>query len=387
MATTILSENTILQKAKTKVIAGPGSVLLDSLRIIAALTVLVSHAHNQWFPSANQATAAEAGELAHAAVVIFFVLSGFVIAYTTTSRNRGPEQYAVARFSRLCSVVLPALVITAIIKFALSKIDPELDAFYTRKPEWIRYLLAGTFLNESWFMSAAPPINGPLWSLSFEFWYYAIFGAWVFRGKSIMGILIFLLACAIAGPKILLMMPIWLTGCVSFWLPTPKLKSSIAWTIVFSSLVTAVLAMVYLPAFPTTIGAAPLCFANQFATDWVVGLFIGLALWVLPLNANSTAQPKWMDGWFRKLADLTFPIYVLHNPLLIFFRGLFNFKEKDATQLGIAIICVFLVSVVIGLFLESQRPAWVRFFKWFFSSGRRFLGKFIPALQTSSRQA
>lgn len=371
--------------AKTKVLTGPGSLLLDSLRIIAALTVLVSHGYDQWFPS-TQEGAADAGKLAHAAVVIFFVLSGFVIAYTTTSRNRGPQQYAVARFSRLCSVVLPALLITAIIQVIIAKINPQLNALYTRNPASVRYFLAGTFLNESWFLSAAPPLNRPLWSLSFEFWYYAIFGAWIFRGKKTVGIIIFLLVCALAGPKILLMMPIWLMGCVSFWIPTPKLKTGAAWVIVFSSLVISVLAMIYLPSFPKAIGTAPFYFANQFATDWVVGLFIGLALWVLPLGAGFAVQAKWI-GWFRKFADLTFPIYVLHHPLLVLFRAVVGFEVRDTTQLWMAIVSAFILSALIGLLLESQRPVWVRFFKWLFSSGRNFIGKFIPAVQTPSRQA
>lgn len=57
------------------VISGKVSIFLDSLRIIAALTVFYVHANNQW-----NGIEQTLPDLSHLSVVIFFVLSGFVIA-------------------------------------------------------------------------------------------------------------------------------------------------------------------------------------------------------------------------------------------------------------------------------------------------------------------
>jgi peptidoglycan/LPS O-acetylase OafA/YrhL len=43
------------------------------------------------------------------AVIVFFVLSGFVIAFVTDGRDRTLAGYALNRLSRLWSVALPAL--------------------------------------------------------------------------------------------------------------------------------------------------------------------------------------------------------------------------------------------------------------------------------------
>jgi peptidoglycan/LPS O-acetylase OafA/YrhL len=79
------------------------SLYLDLARVAAALVVLLSHCWLVLFP----------GYPLHwpgpPAVIVFFVLSGFVIAYVTDGRDRTIGQYALNRLSRLWSVALPAL--------------------------------------------------------------------------------------------------------------------------------------------------------------------------------------------------------------------------------------------------------------------------------------
>lgn len=59
------------------------SALLDMLRILAAMVVFISHCAQHW----NQAASAAIQPFAHHAVVVFFVLSGYVIAFSTLSRS------------------------------------------------------------------------------------------------------------------------------------------------------------------------------------------------------------------------------------------------------------------------------------------------------------
>ena len=157
--------------------------MLDTLRLCAALVVLILHARDQWFPSFKHIPTMP-GNATHAAVVVFFVLSGYVIAHTTTNNNRGLSQYTQARLSRLYSVLLPALVITAIIEYTVAGIAPTLHDAYSRGTSWPRYIIAAMFLNETWFIANGPLINGPLWSLCFEFWYYIIFGLYFYSKKN-----------------------------------------------------------------------------------------------------------------------------------------------------------------------------------------------------------
>jgi peptidoglycan/LPS O-acetylase OafA/YrhL len=347
---------------KARIITGSSSIFLDCLRIGAAFTVLYMHAFERWFPSQVH-DQNKPGEPSHAAVIVFFVLSGYVIAHTTISKNRGGLQYAQARLTRLSSVVIPALVVTAIVQYTVGRMDPVMLSLYSRGFSGVRYILSGLFINEFWFFSAAPPINISLWSLSFEFWYYTIFGLWFFRKPGWKSIVIVLLGCIIAGPKILLMMPIWLSGYFAYSLPRPLISVAKAWILVFAVLFIAWLAIAYIPPFPYVLGYKPLYYANQFVTDWIVGLLIAVALWILP-TANSLAIQTKPTKYFRVIADLTFPLYVLHFPLIILWRCLFGYKDNDSSQLWLAIITVAIVSLLIGLVLEKQRVLWAGFFKW-----------------------
>lgn len=367
-----------MNNLRAKTISTGSSFLLDSLRLGAALIVLVLHARDQWFPSLIHSPT-QPGNAAHAAVVVFFVLSGYVIAHTTTSNNRGPMQYAQARLSRLYSVLLPALLITALVEYLVWQFDPALQLTYSRGASWPRYFIASLFLNEIWFFSAAPPINGPLWSLSFEFWYYVIFGFWFYRGKGWMSFILPVFACVLAGPKILLMMPIWLAGYAAYRLPTLKVSVGLGWLLVIAALLVAFMLVAVLSVYPYGVGVPPLSFAGGFLTDLLVGLFVAVALWLLPSGKVSEAQPRWI-GAFRKVADLTFPIYVLHNPLFVLWRAMFDHQAYSTLQLWQAIATVLLVSICIGLVLEKQRPLWIRFFKWLVKEVRSLTIRIAPSV-------
>jgi len=135
------------------------SLVLDSLRIGAAILVLLWHAKDMWFP--QQAHDANMpGNLSHTAVVVFFFLSGFVIAFTTSAKRRTLSEYLEARLGRLTSMVIPALLLTAVVELAVrADGNAHLMETYVRGAFGPRYLIAGTFMNELWLFSAArPPI-------------------------------------------------------------------------------------------------------------------------------------------------------------------------------------------------------------------------------------
>jgi peptidoglycan/LPS O-acetylase OafA/YrhL len=79
------------------------SLYLDLTRAAVALIVLLSHCWLVLFPNYPLHWPGPA------AVIVFFVLSGFVIAYVTDGHDRTLGQYALNRLARLWSVALPAL--------------------------------------------------------------------------------------------------------------------------------------------------------------------------------------------------------------------------------------------------------------------------------------
>lgn len=354
-------------KQTSRSINGFSSIILDSLRIVAALVVLVYHMYMHWLPT--HGTTDMLAKYAHGGVVVFFVLSGYVIAYTTIQRNRGGKQYMLARFSRLYSIVIPALAVTAFTELTLLITDPELSASMTRGATIPRYLLSMFLSNEIWFFSAAPPINGPLWSLSYEFWYYIIFGLFFFKKKSVKWLIVGLLACVVAGPKILLMMPIWLLGYLSYKY-SPNIEKSSSWLLFLVFLVAAGVSIVFLPVWPGELGNAPLFFSGQFITDIITGIFIAFSLTVMPTGGTSVAK---LIRPIRKAADLTFPIYVLHFPLLILYDSLSGQSVSHAHQLVGPTMVVLLACILIGLMLEKYRRIWDAGFQTLFNVRAHFV--------------
>lgn len=356
-----------------RTIDGGTSLVLDSLRLGAALVVLLWHAKDIWFPE-QLFPADQPGDPSHTAVVIFFVLSGFVIAFTTDARRPTLPEYMQARLARLCSVCIPALLLTAVAELAVrANADSELMASYVRGAFGPRYLITGAFMNEAWTLSAAPPSNAALWSLSFEFWYYVIFGVWFCTGRRWKSWLLAMAACLVAGPKIVLMMPIWLMGCAAYWLPRPRTSRGMAWVGVALAFAIAVWVIEVVRPWPFYIGVAPLYFANQFATDWAAGIFVAAGLWLVPAShlRSALALPSVLVARVRTAADLTFPIYVLHFPLLVLWRVVVGTRVGNSAQYALAVSAVLLFCCALGVLLERQRSRWTQLFRWL---GKRWVG-------------
>ena len=188
----------------------PGlSLYLELLRLLAATEVVLFHVNG--FPLLGGHRAAW-NAFGHEAVVVFFVLSGFVIAFAAETREHTAKVFAVSRLTRIYSVAVPCLLFTLLFDRIGLALMPQLYAgLVTDGSALVRLILGGLFLNESWTLSAQMFSNTPYWSIAYEFWYYAVFAAlFYFRGRT--RIALTALACLIAGYKILLLFPIWALG-------------------------------------------------------------------------------------------------------------------------------------------------------------------------------
>jgi peptidoglycan/LPS O-acetylase OafA/YrhL len=222
------------------------------------------------------------GALGPQAVDVFFVLSGYVIAYAVSNRERSFTQYAVARCAKLYSVVLPTLIISFVLGAAGTSLRPEVQWGDTSLVAYFRCLL---FTNQLWFSNVTPGYNGPFWSLGYEIWYYLIFAAAYFS-NGFWRFALTLLCIAIAGPRIMMLFPLWLMGVAAWTFPSRvsigKSGASILW---WSSLTTlAVLAFwqqvrISGPNPVAVVDAAPwrtLVNWRAYLADYGIGLLVAL---------------------------------------------------------------------------------------------------------------
>jgi len=97
------------------------SIYLDAIRFMTALTVFVGH-YSLLHLSGGLLWQIQ--PYADEAVVVFFVLSGFVIAHATHGRRTSAADYCIGRAARIYSVVLPALLLTAVLDFVGNRLFP-----------------------------------------------------------------------------------------------------------------------------------------------------------------------------------------------------------------------------------------------------------------------
>jgi peptidoglycan/LPS O-acetylase OafA/YrhL len=200
---------------------------------MAAMTVLVSHLSEMRL---TEGFLWQVGQFLPGtdAVIVFFVLSGFVIAYVTETREKSAGDYIISRTTRIYSVSLPALLITFALHTIGSAVRPDFYPSYSNDAMYgsiLQFFCGLTFTSELWWLHVPIFSNVPYWSLSYEVWYYVIFGAAVFappvwRWVAILVLLAFL------GPTIVTALPIWLLGVVLWrvvgrFRPSPWLSASL----------------------------------------------------------------------------------------------------------------------------------------------------------------
>ena len=138
------------------------SIYLDVVRFGAAVAVYFCHAGLERF---GGGPLWQFEFLGTPAVVVFFVLSGYVVAYATDKEVVSARDYFIARASRIYSVALPAILITMAFDAAGSAIRPD---FYRLPAQLIDHSLQNTvscllFLNELWGRHVIPGSNNPYW--------------------------------------------------------------------------------------------------------------------------------------------------------------------------------------------------------------------------------
>ena len=332
----------------------PVSVYLDLVRFLAALAVLIGHGVQDGLYTGSFVLAS----MSHEAVMVFFVLSGLVIAETTLRQERGARDFIIARVARIYPVAAAALLLS----FALYALAGWLGI---NRPGWAEMpdyspgaaLTSLLFLNESWLVMAAPPWNAPYWSICYEVFYYAMFACLMF-GRGAWRWLGFGLVALLAGPSILALAPIWAMGA---WIamdrrlrlsrPLPGLLLVIAsWAAIFwldaSQLDETVQDWLY-AAVP---GWWRLSMSQKVVTDHLLGLlvmanFIGFhacSPWFGRLMAR-IKRPV------RFLAGSTFSLYLFHRPMTKFLSAL----GVDAGTDALAFIGV-LVAVAAACFLLAE---------------------------------
>ncbi len=337
------------------------SLYLDALRFGAAFTVFVSHYADARYSGGLLWQMQPYG---HTAVLVFFVLSGFVIAWVTETRERTLEDYGLSRAARLYSVILPAFIVTAVLDHVGMAVnsrlyEPDLLPQMGHGPleTFLGYALSVVFLSSSWKLVMPPGSDYPFGTLNYEAWYYILFGLATFLdGRRRMVALA--VAAMLAGPKILLLFPVWLMGMAA-WRWRAALPRAWGTTLAFG----AITGFIGLEA----LGCRHLF--QQSRSPWLPGEFSGydyvisgfVALFIVGLaNAPLPMPGAAIERLIRFLAGTTFGLYLLHFPLLNFFGTVIPGPAGGGSHRILVFGLTLGVAIALAHVIEQQKGRYKR---------------------------
>ncbi len=365
------------------------SIYLDLVRFLAAIVVFSYHANKDRFTGGLPGLS-HISHLSNDAVMVFFVLSGFVIAYVANTKENKISKYFINRFARLYSVVIPALIFTVIFDFLGSQIayQPYDTWRYQTDQPFIRFFANLFFVNQLWFTSIRPFSNSPFWSIGYEFWYYVLFALVFYLKKPIKWILV-ILVCLFIGPKILILMPVWLMGVVVYKIVSlNKLSESLGWVLFLVSIIC------YLEYRMNSIGQnyvleytkyvlganlySNLRLAKLFLSDYIIGILISLNFIGFYFISNRFEKILlFCKKPIQYMASYTFVLYLLHFPLLYFFAALTYDSETAKTQPIIVVVGTLLTIWLLGRVTEKQKNNYKHIFSLLWQHFQGILAKVI----------
>lgn len=312
----------------------PSLDALTGVRFFAAMAVVLSHFAETGLVGVP-ARAVEFLDGGRTAVSLFFVLSGFVLAYNYAGLTGRTARwnYYVARIARICPVVVLALGV-ATVGMIYAQLHPELlTSWYGLKAPGIEgpaaSLLAQLTMTTGWFPIAAinQPWNAPAWSISCEVFFYTLFpvlvvaaGRWTRRGVALVAVATWLVqGLWIAVVQALL--PENRVGFVVSQFPLTHLAEFV--------LGIAACRLVIDPTIRRSIGRGPRAaalvttLALLAALAWFVPF--GPAFWLMtPLFAGLVAvlaMPTRARSWLALpvvvlLGEASYSLYLLHFPVI-----------------------------------------------------------------------
>jgi peptidoglycan/LPS O-acetylase OafA/YrhL len=320
------------------------SRMLDVLRFISALTVFLFHFY---VPLPG-----------YQAVMVFFVLSGYFISSTVlkavTENRWNWSDYLLKRITRLWIVLIPALILTFIwAKLQLGLFGEEFSPPNLKISNFLNWdmFLGNLFFLQGIFTEKPFGVNGPLWSLTYEFWYYILFPCLVlvFRSKTKSKKLIYLLvSIAISifvGQKIMEYFLIWLLGAIIPLVKSINVKNTyLKNSLLMLSVVIALISLNY------KAGAS-------YFLDLAVGLAFALLTYLIVSLFNNVTNFKYNIPQY--LAGFSYTLYLTHYPLANFIltwrvSPLWPFNGNPLILKFTLALLVFAYAWVIATFTEKH---------------------------------
>ena len=343
--------------------------LLDGLRGVAALMVIWYHIFEGYAFAGGSII--ETFNHGYLAVDFFFILSGFVIGYAYDDRwgrNLTMKNFFKRRLIRLHPMVIMGAVLGAI-TFCLQGCV-QWDGTHIALSMIMLSLLCTIF-----FIPAMPgagyevrgngemfPLNGPCWSLFFEYLGNILYALFIHRlSNKALAVLTILLGVALASIRHFRHLRIRKyggrldTGRNKLWRRIAEDAFSFLHGHAFVAQLQAyqgegafwicAIALVALFSVPYLEGATPVC-TNGIYEAFCVIIAFPVLVW---LGASGTTTDKKSTQICKFLGDISYPVYVIHYPFMyLFYAWLIKNQLFTLEQTWQVALCVYAWNILLA---------------------------------------
>ena len=292
---------------------------LDLLRFTAAALVMLNHLRVNQFDSFSKVTC-ESGVLKTIffsftrvgleAVVVFFVLSGFLVGGVSLARSRQGKfqigRYALDRFTRIYVPFVPALVATIAIYL-----------WFGLAVDWGEVLI--NLLSLQGVLGPPFSANTSLWSLSYEVWFYVAGGAilvllYPASGRRFVAAILVLASVYVFANLSAAYLFVWLLGAAAYF---ARYSSKVILCAAGAPAAVAGVVLMQLTSASGEVDLASFKWMGRAAPLLLFGVGLGLLVAAAcQVRADSPAKRKVfrLGTW---LAGFSYTLYLMHIPLIV----------------------------------------------------------------------
>lgn len=351
------------------------SVHMDAIRALAAFLVLAGHARMLFFGD-HQLHAGDATGgmktlgLGGQAVIVFFVLSGFLVGNSAWRAVRNGRwswrKYLFQRMTRLWIVLIPALIFGGILDHVGMHYLSQNGGIYTSPPGQgmveknlaalsTLKVMAGNFFFLQKILVPTYGTNAAMWSLANEFWYYMLFPLLLLllvgRTPKLQRFAFGVLAAGIfylVGVKISGYFIVWLLGffvsIMALKIPANRRRVATGCALLFFAAVIAFIRLRH-------VGSAE--------AAGLIGVSFAAYLYTVA-HARQPIKSRTYQAIATGFSKFSYTLYLAHLPLLVFMVALINRPwhpwRKDPAHLGLSLALVVIAySYAWGMYYIFER--------------------------------